>query len=51
MENAVVLPQGLVTIYSLDGKAEGTKKAAVQCLWCPAIGVCGALEPETFGIN
>lgn len=26
MENAAALPQGLVTIYSLDGKAEGTKR-------------------------
>jgi len=51
MENAAALPQGLVTIYSLEGKTEGTKKAAVQCLWCPAIGVCDDLEPETLGTN
>lgn len=40
MENAAALPRGLVTIYSSDGKAEGTKKAVAQCLWCPTVGVC-----------
>lgn len=31
MEYTAGLPQGLVTIYSLDGKAEVHKKTVVKC--------------------
>lgn len=52
MECAAALPRGLVATDSLDAKAEGLKKVAVKCLWCPIIkDVCGHLGPETLGIT
>lgn len=35
MDGAAALPRGLVTTSSLEEEADGPKKIAVKCLWCP----------------